>query len=53
MGLAPYKRYKIAEAAQHLSLDANSVAKLVETNALDSLKLGRHTFILGGRIVQW
>ena len=53
LGLAPYKRYEIAEAAEHLNLDANAVAKLVGTNELGSLKVGRHTFILGGHIVQW
>jgi hypothetical protein len=53
LGLAPYKRYEIAEAAKHLALDAASVVRLVEASELGCLKVGRHTFVLGGHIVQW
>jgi hypothetical protein len=53
LGLGPYKRYEFAEAAEHLSLDQGSVAKLVDANELGSLKVGRHIFVLGGHIVRW
>ena len=38
---------------EHLGIDEQAALKLIENNELESLKVGKKRFVLGGHIVRW
>ena len=52
-GLGPYRKYEVPEATEHLGIDEQAALKLIENNELESLKVGKKRFVLGGHIVRW
>jgi hypothetical protein len=53
LGLAPYRRYTQAEAAETLGVDLLRVGHLVRSGELDAVRGHRETFVVGAAIARW
>jgi excisionase family DNA binding protein len=53
LGLGPFKRHGIREAALLLGVDYTTARRLISTGELEATRVGRRVFILGGHVVRW
>jgi hypothetical protein len=53
LGLGPFKRYAIGEAANHLGIDYALARRMTAKGELETTKVGKRVFVLGGHIVRW
>lgn len=53
LGLGPFKRYGIGEAANFLGIDYALARRMTAKGDLETTRVGKRVFVLGGHIVRW
>ena len=52
LGLGPYRRYGIKEAATLLGVEYSLARRMISSGELGAIRVGKRAFVLGGHIAQ-